>query len=265
MDYYNRLGVNKTASPDEIKRAYKKLAMQHHPDRGGDQTTFQEINEAYDTLKDPNKKAAYDNPQPRMNINTGNMNDIFSSFFNNGRPMRRNPDITINVKVKLEDIVNGTNIIGKYLLRSGEEVVATINVPAGIESGTIIQLRGMGDNIYPNLPRGNLLAKIMVASHPNYVRDRLHLRTKCSINVLELMLGTEVKVEKLGGGTIELKVPKGTNPGTVLSVPGYGIKDYRTQRTGNLYVEIKGVTPKLDRYEDIDRIRKFYDELNSRS
>lgn len=81
MDYYNRLGVNKSASPDEIKRAYKKLAMRHHPDRGGNQKTFQEINEAYDTLKDPNKKAAYDNPQPQMNINSGNMNDIFSSFF----------------------------------------------------------------------------------------------------------------------------------------------------------------------------------------
>ena len=83
MDYYKRLGVNKSASPEELKRAYKKLAMQHHPDRGGDQKTFQEINEAYDTLKDPAKRQQYDNPQPRadFNMNSQNMNDIFSQFF----------------------------------------------------------------------------------------------------------------------------------------------------------------------------------------
>jgi len=266
MDYYNRLGVNKSASPDEIKRAYKKLAMRHHPDRGGNQKTFQEINEAYDTLKDPNKKAAYDNPQPQMNINSGNMNDIFSSFFGGGRRvLRKNPDVTINVTVELEDIIEGKNIVGRYNLRSGEEVVANIHIPAGIESGQILQLKGLGDNINPNLPRGDLLAKITVKSHKRFVRDRLHLRTSCSINVLELILGTEIVIDKLGGGPIIVKIPAGTNPGTILSIAGYGIKDYRTQRTGNLYVEVKGTTPKLDRYEDLDRIKKLYDEFSSRS
>ena len=267
MDYYKRLGVDKSASPEELKRAYKKLAMKHHPDKGGDQKMFQEINEAYDTLKDPDKKAHYDAPpRPEMNFNSQNMNDIFGAFFHQGRRVqRRNQDVTINVNVNLEDVIQGKNIIGRYQLRSGEEVVANIHVPAGIESGQILQLAGLGDNYFKQLPRGNLLAKINVKSHPKYVRDRLHLRTFCSINVLELILGTETTIDKLGGGTIAIKIPPGTHPGTILSIPGYGIKDYKTQRTGNVYVEIKGTTPKLDRYEDLDRIRQLNDELNSRT
>lgn len=267
MDYYKRLGVDKSASPDDLKRAYKKLAMKHHPDKGGDQRTFQEINEAYDTLKDPAKKSEYDAPpRPEMNFNSQNMNDIFGSFFQQGRRVqRRNQDVTINVTVSLEDIIEGKNIVGRYRLRNGEEVVANIHVPAGIEGGQILQLRGLGDNFYQQLPRGDLFAKINVRNHPKYVRDRLHLRTFCSINVLALILGTEIDLETLDKKRIKLKIPKGTNPGTILSIPGYGIKDYKTQRTGNMYVEVKGTTPKLDRYEDLDRIRQLNDELNSRT
>ena len=78
MDHYNTLGVNRDASQDDIKRSYKKLAMRHHPDRGGDNDTFAKINEAYNTLKDPTTRQQYDRPpQPEMNINSGNMNDIF--------------------------------------------------------------------------------------------------------------------------------------------------------------------------------------------
>ena len=84
MDYYSVLGIPKTASSDQIKQAYRKLAKANHPDRtGGDDTKFKQINEAYDTLKDPNKKAAYDNPQPRFNTRSmnGGMEDIFSQMF----------------------------------------------------------------------------------------------------------------------------------------------------------------------------------------
>ena len=269
MDYYNRLGVKKDASPDELKRAYKKLAMKHHPDRGGDQKTFQEINEAYDTLKDPNKKAAYDNPQTQFNTsafnqNYGNFNDIFSQMFS-GRgfaQQRKNPDIQLNLTVELADIVNGKNMVGRYRLSNGEEVVANINVPPGIENGQLMKVNGMGDNVNPNLPRGDLYAKIIIKKHPLFERDRLHLRTSCSINVITLILGTEIELKTIDNKALKLKIPKGTNPGTILSIPGYGITDYKTQRCGNLYVEVKGVTPKLDKWEDIDKVKKLNDELN---
>ena len=265
MDYYSRLGVNKQASPEELKRAYKKLAMQHHPDRGGDQTTFQEINEAYDTLKDPAKRQQYDNPQPQQNqyqYRAEDVNDIFNAFFRQGgnRPrQRKNLDITISIRIKLEDVLFGKDVIGKYRLKDNSEEVATIRIPAGIENGQIMSYKGLGDNLYKNAPRGNLHVKIIIENHKIYERDRLHLRAKCSINVFELILGTEVILEKLEGGPLKIKIPKGTNPGTILSIPNHGLPDRRTGRRGNIYLEIRGKTPKLDNHEVLEKVKNLYE------
>jgi DnaJ-class molecular chaperone len=266
MDYYKILGISKSASPDEIKAAYRKLAKECHPDRtGGDDTRFKQINEAYDTLKDPSKKQIYDNPQAQRqyNYSTENMNDIFNAFFGQ-RPqsLRRNANIGLTVKISLQDVMTGKDVIGRYKLNSGREELATIRVPPGIENGTIMRYQGLGDDSFKNSPRGDLHVKIIVLKHPLYERDRLHLRTKCAINVLDLILGTEIVVEKLGGGPLTLKIPKGTNPGTILSVPGYGFPDGNTGRTGNLYVELKGITPKIDNYEHLEKVKNLYDELN---
>jgi len=261
MDYYSRLGVNKQASPEELKRAYKKLAMQHHPDRGGDQTTFQQINEAYETLKDPAKRQQYDNPQPEINMNSQNMNDIFNQFFGGGRrqPMRKNADMTINVRISLRDAMTGKDVVGKYKLRTGREEVANIKIPPGVEDNLIMQYRGLGDDIIKGVPRGNLNVKITVEKHAHFVRDRSHLRTKCAINVLELILGTEVFVTNLLGESIKVKVPKGTNPGTILSIAGHGLPDMNTGRPGNMYLELKGITPKIDDWDMLDKIREIND------
>jgi curved DNA-binding protein len=261
MDYYSRLGVNKSASPDEIKQAYKKLAMQHHPDRGGDQATFQKINEAYDTLKDPNKKAAYDNPQPRadFNMNSQNMNDMFSQFFRQTQRVRKNSGISITVRIKLEDVVTGKDVVGKYMLGSGRQEVANIRIPPGVEDGLIMRYAGLGDNSVKQLPRGDLHVKIIVEKHKTFVRDRSHIRTKCSINVLELILGTEIIVNDLLGNNINVKIPKGTNPGTIMSIAGHGLPDMNTGRPGNLYLEIKGITPKIDDWDMLEEVKKLND------
>lgn len=269
MDYYKTLGVSKSATPEEIKRAYRKKAMEHHPDRtGGDDTVFKQINEAYDTLKDPNKRQAYDNPQPQQQYRytTENVNDIFNAFFG-GRPqpMRRNANVAITIKVTLEDIFTGKDVIGRYKLNNGREEIATIRVPQGIESGVIMRYRGLGDDTIKNAPRGDLHVKIIVLAHPRFERDRLHLRTKCVINVFDLMLGTEMVIDKLGGGPIIVKIPPGTNPGTILSCPGYGLSDPNTGRTGNLYLEVKGSTPKIDNYEHLEKVKKLYDEISNRT
>ena len=89
MDYYQTLGVQRNASSEELKKAYKKASMQHHPDRGGDESKFKEINEAYSTLKDPQKRQQYDNPQPQFAQGFGpngfegmgaNFEDLFASL-----------------------------------------------------------------------------------------------------------------------------------------------------------------------------------------
>ena len=94
MNYYSVLGIPKTATDQDIKAAYRKLAKEHHPDRtGGDDTRFKQINEAYDTLKDPEKRALYNNPRPQFDqraYNTQNMNDIFNSFFGGMQQRRGN-------------------------------------------------------------------------------------------------------------------------------------------------------------------------------
>ena len=109
MDYYERLGVSRNASPDEIKRAYKKLAIKHHPDKGGDHATFAGINEAYDTLKDPAKKQQYDNPTPQgFGPNgfegMGGFEDLFSQFgfkFNQPQRQQRNQDVQLRYNIDL--------------------------------------------------------------------------------------------------------------------------------------------------------------------
>jgi DnaJ-class molecular chaperone len=263
MDHYSTLGVGKNATQDEIKQAYKRLAKQHHPDTGGDTEKFAKINQAYETLKDPNKRAEYDNPRPEVNFNSQNFNDVFESFFGRRNVLRKNADLSISIKVTLEDVMLGKDVIGKYRLNSGREEVANIKIPPGIEHGVIMRYKGLGDDAVSSLPRGDLHVRVLVEKHNIFERDRLNLKTKCAISVLDLILGTEIKIQKLGGGPLSIKIPPGTNPGTILSVAGYGLPDFNSGKTGNLYLEIKGITPKIDNYEILEKVKQIYDELNS--
>ena len=264
MDYYKTLGVSKNASQDDIKKAYRNLAKTHHPDRGGNEQQFQKINEAYDTLKDPAKRQQYDNPQPQNNFNNQNMNDMFNQFFTrNMYRTSRNRDMMLTVKISLKDVLTGKDVIGRYRLNSGREEVATIRVPYGIESGQVMRYPGLGDDTIKQIPRGDLHVKVVVLNDKKYRRDRSHLYTNCSINVFDLLLGTTVIVDKLEGGPLEVKIPKGTNPGTILSLPGYGLPDRKRNKRGNLYLELKGITPKIDDLELLDKIKDVYNGIST--
>ena len=112
MDYYQTLGVNRTASDTEIKAAYRKLAMQYHPDRGGDSQRFSQINEAYEVLKDPQRRAQYDNPQPQgFGPNgfqgMGGFEDLFTQFGFNRRQAMQNRNVQIGHTIELLDWYTG--------------------------------------------------------------------------------------------------------------------------------------------------------------
>lgn len=263
MDYYSTLGVNKQASPEEIKKAYKKLAMQHHPDRGGNQATFQKINEAYDTLKDPQKRQQYDNPQPEINLNSNNFEDVFSQFFGQTRrQVRRNRDIKIGLNLTLQEVATGKDVLATYRLLNGQETSASLRIHAGVQDGQVIRFKGLGDNSHPQLQRGDLQILCRVKGDKTFTRDRHHLKTTINVSIFQLVLGTQIDIPSLTGGLIRVTIPKNTNPGTILSIAGYGLPDPATNRQGNLYVTVKGIIPKM-LPEQIERVQKLNDELGT--
>lgn len=263
MNHYETLGVDKSATQEDIRKAYKKLVLEHHPDRGGDHDYFSKINNAYEVLKDPVKKQQYDNTLNNdYTFNSFNINDLFSSFMMNQR-YQRNRDVKLSVTMELEEVLSGKEMIINYTLFSGEQTFATIKIPAGVEHGEAIRFKGIGDNSVKNVPRGDLIVFVKVLQHKIYERDRSHLKIVKHVNVLDLMLGTKIEIETLDKKIISVNIAKGTQPGTMLSVPGYGLPDHRSNVTGNLYIVIKGVVPNIQNEEHLERIRNINNEINN--
>jgi len=266
MDYYDILGVTRTASDEEIKKAYKKQSMKFHPDRpNGNEAKFKEINEAFQVLSDPQKRAMFDqygtvDPQQagfggygggQRSYTTDDMQDIFESFFGGGNPFghrqrrqQRNKSLNVKYNVSLEEAHNGKKIVLEIPLPSGRKQVIDTQIPAGIESGMTIRLHGMGDDSIPNIPPGDIMLQVTVDPHPKIKRDGFELYQELTIPVYDLILGTKVKVEHFNGKSFELNVPAGTQPNTTFSMKGLGMPIVNAQGRGTMYVVIKGTVPK---------------------
>lgn len=262
MDYYKTLGVNKNASPDEIKKAYRKMAMKHHPDRGGDESTFQNISQAYETLSDPEKKQMYDtygttdNTQRRYTSENfgfgGNpfegMEDIFSQFgFNMGGRPRANRPINVAVDINLDDVLTGKTMGMEIGLPNGRTKVVTVDIPSGIEHGQTIRYAGMGEQTHPNLRPGDLHVQVRVRNHPRFQRYGDNILCEKKISVLDLMIGTKTTIQTLDGKNLEINIPAGTQPDTILGCKGEGLPNINTKARGSLQIRIKGTVPKLNK------------------
>ena len=260
MDYYSTLGLDRNASEDAIKKAYRKMAMQHHPDRGGDEKKFKEIEEAYRTLSDPQKKQMFDmgvdpNRQPNQgayqrgpfefHFNSADMGDIFSNFgFGNFQRQRRNKTIAITVEINLYEVLTGKDIDAEIALPNGKKKIINISVPPGIEDGQQIRYEGIGDSSIPNLRPGDLIVNIRVVNRTQFQRQGPNLTKEIKVSVWDAILGTAVDVSTIDNKTLSINIPAGTQPDTVMSCRGEGLPVIRSHQRGNLLLKIKVEIPK---------------------
>lgn len=267
-DYYEVLGVKRDADADAIKRAYRKLAREHHPDRNpGDkqaETRFKEVQEAYDVLSDKAKRAQYDQfgfagPQQGANgapggfhwggggnfgegvqIDPSQFEEILSQF--GGFPgmagfgqkprsgRSRRPQSREPARHELA-VPFETAALGGRLSLSVDGHEIDVRIPAGVEEGQTLRLQGQGPG------GGDLLLKLGIEPHPYFKREGNNLVITTPITIAEAVLGAKIDVPTLQGGKLSFKVPPGTSSGARIRLRGQGIKG------GDQFVEIKIVAP----------------------
>ena len=245
MDHYATLGVAKTATQDDIKKAYRKLASQHHPDKGGDTNVFQKIQSAYDILSDPVKRQQYDNPQPEMphgfsfHSNNFDINDIFARMFGQqfgqARTGPQKQLFRTQVEIGLKEAYTGTSHVMRMATPNGAKLL-NIEVPRGIDSGDQIRY----DNILEN---GILLVEFRVRPDVNFERRGPHLYANRSVSVLDLIIGTEFPFNTMSGKTLEVKVPPMTQPFMSLKIPNEGMPIPNSNQYGDQMILIKPFVP----------------------
>ena len=269
-NYYDTLNVSENASNKEIKQAFKTLAKEHHPDRGGDTTKFKEANEAYDTLKNPNKRQEYDTIRKYgetrggtgsgFRFTTGGFSDdIFEEFFSGfgdqgGSPFKRtyrtrarmNKSVNVRMSISIKEAMNINEKTISYKLPSGNEEFATVKIPAGVQNGVTFKYKGMGDNSIRGIPRGDLLVQMSVLDSDGYTRQNNDLYTNKTIDCFQAIKGCEIQLKTLTDSIIKVQVPAGTQPGTLIACKGQGMPIHNTLNIrGNLYVKIVVLIPQL--------------------
>ena len=259
-DYYKTLGVDRAATPDQIKQAYRRLASQHHPDKGGDTAQFQEIQEAYATLSDDAKRSMYDrggNPsQAHFHSGPGfDFDAIFNIFGADLRGQRRSSP-RLELWIGLEDVaIGGGRTVSLQV--NGTVSNVEINIPPGIQNGDTVR--------YPGLAPGgqDLIIVYRIKPHARWQTDGINLVAEHPVDIWDLMLGADIAIKDLLGNELILTVPPETQPGSLLRARGRGLParqlpgDRIQQQKGDLLVRIPGrivgpVDPDI-----LDAIRKF--------
>jgi curved DNA-binding protein len=250
--YYDVLGVDRQASPDAIKKAYRQKASLYHPDKeGGSKIKFQEVEEAYRMLSDPNKRQQYDNPNPGFGRqdNTFDFDSIFSMFGARFQhPHQQTRRAQMQLWVTLEDVAKGGPRTISVGTQHGAHAVE-IEIPRGIDDGASVQYGGIGP--------GGMDLIITYRIHPNarFQRHDQNLIAEETINVWDLILGTELSIRDILGNNLQLTVPPNTQPGSILRLRGKGITN-RHGSTGDLLIKIQARIPETISPELLSAIEK---------
>jgi curved DNA-binding protein len=273
MDYYQILGLQPNATADDIKKAYRSLAMKHHPDRGGDQAKFKDISVAHDTLSDQQRRAEYDQMRqggPQVRFSTGgfqDFNDIFGGRSPFGdifgqRSMRRNRDLNIQCQISLVESYFGKQVEANYTLPSGKSQTVVINIPPGINHGETIRYQGLGDDTIPGAARGNLNVTIVVRADEHYTRVGDDLYSTIYVSPIESMIGCRKKIKFIDGSEREIDVRPGVETGVEFASGGHGFINPHTGRKGKFVavVNIKS-TPVTDPLI-VAKLKDLNNELN---
>ena len=282
-DYYKILGVNKTASETEIKKAYRKLAMKYHPDHTkGDKSaeeTFKKISEAYAVLSDKEKRQQYDTFGSAGFQQRYSQEDIFKGsdfesilselfggsgrFGGGGRGMRfsfdgsgpfggyqrkqqaqpKGSDLEYELPLTLEDVAAGTQKIVSFQHKGRSEKI-TVKIPKGMISGKKLRIAGKGEPSPYGGPAGDLYIKSKVIDHPVYDVQAQDLYINRDIKLSEAILGTNISVPTLSGKELKLKIPAGTKHKTKMRLSGHGLPHMHGKGQGDLYVNIQINMPK---------------------
>ncbi|MBS9717600.1 molecular chaperone DnaJ [Pseudohalocynthiibacter aestuariivivens] len=332
-DYYETLGINKDATPEQIKKAYRTKAKELHPDRNSDkpdaEAMFKEANEAHDILKDPEKKAAYDRYghaafEGGMGGGRGGgqgdfgsaFSDIFEDLFGGGgfggagggrQRASRGSDLRYNLRVSLEEAFSGlqktisvpTSVscstcdgtgaesgaepthcptcsgMGKVRAQQGfftvertcptcsgagqiiknpckacggagrqqKDKSLSVNIPAGVETGTRIRLGGEGEAGLRGGPTGDLYIFIEVSDHPLFQRDSQHLYCRVPVSITAAALGGDIEVPTIDGGKSRVKIPAGSQSGRQMRLRNKGMPQLRGGGSGDMFIELAVETP----------------------
>ncbi len=299
-DFYKILGVSKDVSDAELKKTYRKLAREYHPDsKPGDtaaEARFKEISEAYSVLSDKEQRSEYDQIRAmgaggarftaggaggqgfddifggmfggaggrntQFNFQQGgDYEDIFS-MFGGGAPRgpQKGQDTNATTTIDFETAVNGKTVT----LQSTSGTVK-VKIPAGVADGQKIRVKGKGQPSPTGGPAGDLLLTVTVRKHPVFERDGLNLKFKLPVTFTEAVFGATVEVPTLGGPSVKLKVQPGTPSGRVLRVKGRGVKT--SKGTGDLLAEVQVAVPSnlsAEATEALEAFRKVEPKENPR-
>ncbi|MEY2727488.1 MAG: Curved DNA-binding protein [Planctomycetota bacterium] len=275
-DYYEILGVSRTATAEEIRKAYKKLARTEHPDARpndpGAQKRFAEITEAWEVLGDTEKRARYDKfghgaqagPNPFQSgahpfqgfsgSTSVDLEDLLGGMFGGGfgggrrgpgrggQRTKRGDDARTEITVAFEVAAEG----GEHglTLQSGNHTEQiTVKIPAGIEDGQTIRLAGQGNPGPGGGPAGDLLVTIKVAAHPYFRREGINLVVDVPVTCMEAVLGGKIDVPTLSEGEFLLNIPPGTGNGRRLRLRGKGVRNPKTGERGDLFAVVRITVP----------------------